>query len=83
VKYADDMALIAEGYQLFKPVPAWIWRRLKEAGLEKPLVTIDVCWPPMVAKAQFMKRFLELNGVKISVPTQKELDEIDASSQES
>ena len=29
VKYADDMALLAEGYQLFKPIPNWVIARSK------------------------------------------------------
>jgi hypothetical protein len=74
VKYADDMCLLAEGYQLFKPSPAWVLERLKAAGLEKPLITLDGCWPPFVAKARFMKRFLELSGTKIKPITIAELD---------
>ena len=71
VKRADDMALIAEGYTLFNPIPDWIFRRLKDAGLTEPIYKLESAWPPAVAKAQFMKRFLELNGVKISAASGK------------
>jgi hypothetical protein len=78
VKYADDMVLIAEGYQLFKPVPVWVFDRLKAAGLEKPLVTLDGCWVPAVAKAKFMMRFMELNGVKLGIPEPEEIKEMES-----
>ena len=74
IKYADDMCLLAEGYQLFKPAPEWVLERLKAAGLEKPIITLDSCWPPMVAKAKFMKRFMELNGVQCKPATEKEIE---------
>jgi len=74
VKYADDMALLAEGYQLFKPIPNWVIARLKAANLEKPLVTLDGAWLPSVAEGKFMKRFLELQGVSFVVPTETELE---------
>jgi hypothetical protein len=72
VKMADDMLLLAEGYQFFRPVPDWVTSRLKVAGLEKPLQIIDGGWPPTVAKAKFMMRFMELKGVKISGETKKD-----------
>ena len=72
VKWADDMLLLAEAYQLFRPVPDWVTIRLINAGLEKPLLTLDGAWPPAVAKARFMGRFLELNGVDISAETKKD-----------
>jgi len=74
IKYADDMALIAEGYALFKPIPDWVFRRLQGSGLSEPLYQLETCWTPLVAKGMFLKRFMELKGVKISVPTQEEID---------
>jgi len=76
VKYADDMLLIAEGYQLFKPPLSWVFDKLKAAGLEKPLVTLDGCWIPAVAKAKFIMRFMELNGVKLGIPEPEEIKEM-------
>jgi hypothetical protein len=39
-----------------------------------------VCWPPVTAKAMFMKRFLELNGVKIGVAVEEELENMNGPS---
>jgi uncharacterized protein len=82
VKYADDMCLLAEGFQLFKPIPNWVLERLKAAGLEKPLITIDACWNPMYAKLQFMNRFMELNGVTVKQTTEKEIEGMNGTTEE-
>jgi hypothetical protein len=76
VKAADDALLLAEGYKFFNPIPGWVINRLQISGLEKPMVEIDCGWPPAVAKARFMMRFLELSGVKIKPATVDELDEM-------
>ena len=80
VKRADDMLLTAEGYYLFNTPQQWVLDKLKAAGLEKPLVAPIVCWPPVTAKAMFMKRFLELNGVKIGVAVEEELENMNGPS---
>jgi hypothetical protein len=80
VKRADDMLLTAEGYYLFNPPQQWVLDKLKAAGLEKPMIAPIVCWPPVTAKAMFMKRFLELNGVKIGVAVEEELENMNGPS---
>jgi hypothetical protein len=72
VKWADDMALMAEGYYLFKPIPDWVTERLSQEGLDKPMIPRFFCWPPVTAKAMYIKRFLELNGVKLSIATDED-----------
>jgi uncharacterized protein len=74
VKAADDMALMAEAFVLFTPTPTWVFQRLSGVGLTKPTYKLESCWTPPIAKALFMRRFYELSGVKISTPTQEELD---------
>lgn len=80
VKRADDMLLTAEGYYLFNPPQQWVLDKLAAAGLEKPMIAPIVCWPPATAKAMFMKRFLELNGVKIGVAVEEELENMNGPS---
>jgi hypothetical protein len=79
IKLADDMALLAEGYYLFNPIPSWIKRRLVDNNLEKPVVDFLHCWPPAIAKAMFMKRFILLS---LGINTEATQEEINAATKE-
>jgi|ERR1035441_7510742 hypothetical protein len=74
VKWADDTALMSEGYYLFHPVPDWIKRRLADNKLIVPAYQLTTCWPPAIAKAMFMKRFILLSRGINTEATQEEID---------
>ena len=75
VKRADDMLLTAEGYYLFNPPQQWVLDKLKAAGLEKPISSTYCLLAASDRKRDmFMKRFLELNGVKLSIATDEEIE---------
>jgi len=78
VKAADMEVVVWEALNLFKPVPEWVSGYLDKHPFE--LVTKleklanDTndsafwpfnCWPHHLAKAKFMKRFLELSGINV------------------
>jgi hypothetical protein len=77
VKRADDMMLVAEGFYLFNKPRQWVLDRLKAAGLDKPFVERFPCWPPVTAKAFYIKRFLELNGVNLGLATDKDFENME------
>ena len=81
VKEADMEVVVWEAKNLFNPTPKWVSDYMEvhppcrlinllnaSKELEDSFLFPFNCWQPAIAKAKYMKRFLELSGVSLDNP---------------